>query len=159
MKTVKIYVEHTFYYNGVQAHGAVSHFSAEWLTQNGNIAEKAGNIELYSDDEYVSWEVYQPAMLLHELVHQFHYRTQDRTYPLSTAAYNKAMNAGKYQSVKYIDGRMFKAYATTNHQEYLAEISEAYFTTKRFRNDYFPIVRSQLKSYDIDGYHLVEQVF
>ena len=54
MKTVKIYVDHTFYYNGVQAHGVVSHFSADWLTQNGNIAEKAGNIEIYSDDLYVN---------------------------------------------------------------------------------------------------------
>ncbi len=46
MHTVKIYVDHTYYYNGFQAHGAVSHFSADWLTQNGNIVEKAGNIEL-----------------------------------------------------------------------------------------------------------------
>ena len=96
MHTVKIYVDHTYYYNGVQAHGAVFHLSADWLTQNGNIAEKAGNIELYSYDEHVSWEVQQPAMLLHELVHQFHNRNQARTYPLSIAAYNKAINAGKY---------------------------------------------------------------
>ncbi len=54
---------------------------------------------------------------------------------------------------------MFKAYAANNHIEYLAEISEAYFSTRRFRNDYLPIVRSQFKSYDIDGYKLVEQVF
>ena len=40
MHTVKIYVDHTYYYNGVQAHGAVFHLSADWLTQNGNIAEK-----------------------------------------------------------------------------------------------------------------------
>lgn len=78
---------------------------------------------------------------------------------MSTAAYNKAMSAGKYQNVKYIDGRMFKAYATTNHIEYFAEISEAYFSSKRFRNDYFPIVRSQLKSYDLDAYKMVEQAF
>ena len=69
MHTVKIYIDHTFYYNGVQAHGAVSHYSEAWLTQNGNIAEKAGNIEVYSDDDYVNWEVTQPAMLLHELTH------------------------------------------------------------------------------------------
>lgn len=43
--------------------------------------------------------------------------------------------------------------------EYLAEITEAYFTTSRFRNDYYPIVRSQLKTYDIDGYNLVQNVF
>ena len=36
-----------------------------------------------------------------------------------------------------------QAYATTNHIEYLAEITEAY----------------QLKSYDPDGYNLVKLIF
>ena len=69
------------------------------------------------------------------------------------------MNAGKYRYVKYIDGRWFRAYATTNHREYLAEMSKAYFSTKRFRGQYFPFVRSELKSYDFDGFKLVEEVF
>ncbi len=43
--------------------------NGEWLTQNGNIAEKAGHVEVYSDDDYVNWEIQQPAMLFHELVH------------------------------------------------------------------------------------------
>ena len=54
---------------------------------------------------------------------------------------------------------MLKAYAATNHMEYLAEISEAYFSSSRFRNDYYPYNKSQLKEYDIDGYNLVEYLF
>jgi hypothetical protein len=69
LHTVKIYVNHLYYYDGIQKYGCHAHFSAFWLTQNGNIAEKAGHIEIYSDDGYVIWEVAQPAMLFHEMVH------------------------------------------------------------------------------------------
>ena len=69
MHTVKIYVDYIFYYNNALAYVAISHFSEAWLTQIGNIAEKAGNIEVYSDNDYVNWEIQQPAILLHELFH------------------------------------------------------------------------------------------
>ena len=39
-------------------------------------------------------------------------------------------------------------YAATNHKEYFAECSEAYFSTHRFRNDYFPYIAAELKAYD-----------
>jgi hypothetical protein len=44
-------------------------------------------------------------------------------------------------------------------EEYLAETTEAYFTSKKFRNDYFPIVHSELKSFDPSGFKMVEDVF
>ena len=55
------------------------------------------------------------------------------------SVFAKVMATGKYQNVEYFDGRMMKAYATTNHIEYLAEITEAYFSSSRFRNDYYPL--------------------
>jgi len=96
LHTVKIYVNHMYYYNGVQAHGCNAHYGADWLIKNGNIAEKAFNVEIYSDDDYVNWEYDQPAMLFHEMVHEFHWNTNSRTFPLSTSVYNKVMAAGKY---------------------------------------------------------------
>ena len=57
LKLSKIYVNHVYYYGGVQKHGCHAHYSADWLTQNGNIAEKAGHVEVYSDDDYVNWEI------------------------------------------------------------------------------------------------------
>jgi hypothetical protein len=97
LHTVKIYVNHMYYYDGVQKHGCHAHYGAEWLIQNGNIAEKAFNVEIYSDDDYVNWTKYdQPAMLFHEMVHEFHWNTNSRTFPLSTSVYNKVMAAGKY---------------------------------------------------------------
>ena len=55
MHTIKIYVDHTYYYNEVQKRGAHAHLSAAWLTENGNIAEKVESVEIYSDIDYVDW--------------------------------------------------------------------------------------------------------
>jgi hypothetical protein len=44
-------------------------------------------------------------------------------------AYENAMNSGKYQNVKRTQFPDGKAYATTNHKEYFAELNEAYFGT------------------------------
>lgn len=50
-------------------------------------------------------------------------------------------------------------YCQTNGSEYLAETAEAFFTSKRFRNDFFPFIHSELKSYDADGYEMIVRVF
>ncbi|CAL1152904.1 unnamed protein product [Cladocopium goreaui] len=50
-------------------------------------------------------------------------------------------------------------YAATNHKEYFAECSEAYFSTKRFRNDYFPYIHEELKAYDPVGYAMCEKIW
>ncbi len=47
-------------------------------------------------------------------------------------------------------------YAATHHKEYFAECSEAYFSTERFRNDYFPYIHEELKAYDPVGYAMCE---
>lgn len=50
-------------------------------------------------------------------------------------------------------------YAATNHKEFFAECSEAYFSTVRFRNDYFPYIHSELKGYDPIAYAMCEAVW
>lgn len=45
---------------------------------------------------------------------------------------------------KYAD-----VYAGNNHLEYFAEISEAFFSTKLFKNDMYPFTNSELKQYDL----------
>jgi hypothetical protein len=50
-------------------HGLHAHFNAAYLEQNGNLAEKAGHIEIYSISDFVAWKDYQPAIMLHELAH------------------------------------------------------------------------------------------
>ena len=49
-------------------------------------------------------------------------------------SYDKAMEEGSYDEVLLFTGRKVRHYATTNHKEYFAEGTEAYF----YRNDFYP---------------------
>jgi len=69
------------------------------------------------------------------------------------------MATGKYNYVQHIAGYYGKAYATTNHAEYFAEVTEAFFSSNRFRNDWYPFTNSELKQFDPDGYNLCVQVY
>jgi dipeptidyl-peptidase-4 len=48
-----------------------------------------------------------------------------------------------------------KHYGLTNHKEYFAEATEAYF----YRNDFYPFVRAELKQYDPDMHVLLEKIW
>ena len=73
MKTADIYVNSEYKYasDSEKKRGMAVHWSKDWLTSNGNLAEKESHIEIYSVDDYISWRNSQPAMLLHEMVHAY----------------------------------------------------------------------------------------
>ena len=48
MKTVEIYVNNEYSYDGKPIFGAVTHWSKGCLQSNGNLAEKEGQIEFYN---------------------------------------------------------------------------------------------------------------
>ena len=83
-------------------------------------------------------------MILHELTHALHWRDPNRIDKIVRSAYKEAMASGIYEKVPYITGSIRKHYCTTDYKEYLAEMAEAYFSTKRFRNDYFPFTHKEL---------------
>ena len=56
----------------------------------------------------------------------------------------KARAAGNYEKVLAHTGRMVSHYGLTNHKEYFAEGTEAFF----YRNDFYPFVRAELKEHD-----------
>ena len=98
-------------------------------------------------------------MLFHEMVHAYHWREGTRINDYVTGVYEKVMKKGIYEKVKYIYGQTMQHYCKNNEKEYLAETAEAFFTSKRFRNDYYPFIHSELKSYDAEGYDMIVQVF
>jgi len=73
--------------------------------------------------------------------------------------YKKAIKDKKYDKVKHWQGYETKHYATTNSHEYFAETVEAFFSSAKFRNDFYPFVHSQLREFDRDGYDMVARVF
>lgn len=148
------------FYNGeAKANGACTHWSPDWLSENGNDPAKTGHIEIYDASQYLKWREQQPSMILHELTHAFHWRDLDRIDSIVQPAFEEAMISGMYEEVPYIMGQKLKHYCTTDYKEYLAEMAEAFFSSKRFRNDYFPFTHWELQEYDPKGFEMVKEVF
>lgn len=100
-----------------------------------------------------------PNFALHELAHAYHDRVLGFDQADIIAAYNKAKAAGKYDKVQRQDSegrkRLDRAYAMTNHKEYFAECTEAFFS----KNDFFPFTREELKAHDPDMFELLKAVW
>jgi hypothetical protein len=115
------------------------HWSQDWLRDNGYNPDKAKAVEIGNAALFLEWSNDQPAMVLHELSHAYHDRVLGRGHAGIKSSYDHAIKIGIYQSVLSHTGKMRKAYALTNDQEYFAEASEAFFGT----NDMFPFVRDR----------------
>lgn len=133
------------------------HPGADWLTEHHMDPRMAHGVEIGNAVNFVSWTYEQPWMMLHELAHSYHYLHLEgaENNPDVKAAYEAAMAAHRYDNVRHWDGKMVRAYATTNPMEYFAECTEAYFGT----NDFYPFVRGELESADPDGYNLMVKVW
>lgn len=150
------------------------HNNKEWLadqarTDSRYMTEKWHCVELCNYIHYVSWsDQNQPYMVLHELCHLYHDQALPGGFenPDVKAAYQHAMAAGMYVNTAYrLDKNTLiehyddyyhqKVYATNNQMEYFSEICEAYFG----ENDYFPFNIGDLRSYDAQGYALMEKVW
>ncbi len=135
--------------------GACYHPSVDWLRGHGFNPDKAGGVEIGDAEHFLSWSLAQPAMVLHELSHAYHHRVLGYDNSEVKAAYDAAVASHSYDSVLNISGRMEKAYAMNNPQEYFAECSEAYFGT----NDFYPFVRAELEKHDPGMYALLKKVW
>ena len=93
------------------------------------------------------------------MTHAIHHYQGQRVDTDVLSTYEYVMKTGKYSEVRQIDGQKCKSYATTNDREYLAETAEAFFSSKRFRNNSYPYVNSELKTFDEDGWKLITRVF
>jgi len=135
--------------------GGVYHPSDQWLIDNGYPPEWARSIQLGNAENYLSWTAVQPAIVLHELSHAWHHQHLGYDDPSLLAAYDGAMASGLYDEVEYADGSLQVAYATTNVQEYFAELSEAWF----WENDFYPFVQAELLEHDPQGAQAVEDAW
>ena len=79
----------------------------------------------------------QPWCVLHELAHAYHDQVLGFDDPRILQAYDRYKKSGHGDSVLLITGQHVRHYALTNHKEFFAEMSEAYFGF----NDSFPFNR------------------
>jgi dipeptidyl-peptidase-4 len=65
-------------------------------------------------------------------------------HPKVKEAYDAVKKSGRYEKVLIWDGHVGRHYAMTDHKEYFAENTEAFFGT----NDIYPFVQAELKQHD-----------
>lgn len=122
------------------------HPSREWLVAHHHDPRLAGMVHVPQARDLVSRDqlLKHPAVILHELAHAYHDKVLGFDHAGILAAYRKARAAGVYENVLCHDGSRARHYAMTDHKEYFAEGTEAYF----YRNDFHPFVRAELKEHD-----------
>jgi hypothetical protein len=119
------------------------HPSAEWLKNNGHDAKLAKAVHIPLAKELVSRLPLneQPMVILHELAHAYHDQVLGFDEPRIREAWKRFKDSGKYEQVLHISGKTRRHYGLTDHKEFFAEMTEAFFGT----NDFYPFVRGELK--------------
>jgi hypothetical protein len=96
-----------------------------------------------------------PYVVLHELAHAFHDQVLDFDNAEVIAAYDQAKEKKLYEEVLLYTGKKVKHYGLTNHKEFFAEATEAYFGV----NDFYPFVRAELNAHDPATFTLLEKIW
>jgi hypothetical protein len=152
LRKVPIWVE----LNNPFSNAAQYHPNKQWLSNNGYLPEKAKCVEISNAKGFVRRSARQKAnTMLHEFAHAFHDLHLDFGRKDIIDAFKKAQEAKSYESVQHIGGRDVRHYALTDHKEYYAEATEAFFGC----NDYYPFVRPQLKDHDPAIYAIVQETW
>lgn len=131
------------------------HPSKDWLIDNGMLPEKEKGVEFTNTAILEKEIIRMPMLLLHELSHAYHNLLLGFDHPGILALYEKAKAKGSYDRVRRRNREPQKAYAITNHKEYFAECTEAFFG----ENDFYPFNSRELKEHDPEMYDLLTEIW
>jgi len=125
------------------------HPNRAWLVENHRDPAMAKCVEFTNVRIFEAETKRMPNFALHELAHAYHDRVLGFESREIKAAYERAKTAKSYDSVERWHGNgrsntTERAYAMTDHKEYFAETTEAFFS----RNDFFPFTRKELHRHD-----------
>ena len=142
MRTLEIWIERHHPTLGAMQY----HPSREWLVSHGHDPRLARKVHIPRCRALLSRaQMFKhPMVVLHELAHAYHDQVLGFDDPEIIAAYRSAKESGIYEEVLLYTGARVRHYALTDHKEYFAEGTEAYF----YRNDFYPFVRAELKEHD-----------
>lgn len=153
LRTCEIWIEHAHPELGnMQYHPDIG-----WLTDRGYDARLAKKVHITNADALYSRSqmLKHPAVILHELAHAYHDLILGFDESRILQAYEAAMERGDYEKVLLFNGDRVKHYAATDHKEYFAESTEAYF----YRNDFYPFTAAELKEHDPTAFHLMKAIW
>jgi Carbohydrate esterase, sialic acid-specific acetylesterase len=133
------------------------HPDAGWLKANGYSPdlEKCVHLPRAADVATKRNINEQPWVILHELAHAYHDQVLGFNEPRIMEAYEKFKKSGRGEKTLLYNGKRVKHYALTNHKEFFAEMTEAYFGV----NDFFPFNRAELKEAEPEIYELMQHVW
>jgi len=153
LQKMEIWIEHSHH----ELSSMQYHPSVKWLEGNGYDPRLGKKVHIPRAASLLSREqmLKHPAVILHELAHAYHDQILSFEHPGILAAYKQAMNDGTYEKVLLFNGKTVRHYATTDHKEYFAEATEAYF----YRNDFYPFVRAELELHDKVGYAEMQKIW
>jgi hypothetical protein len=153
LKNMEIFIEHSH----PELRAMQYHPDGKWLTDRGYDPRLAKKIHITHAAQLISREqmLKHPAVILHELAHAYHDQILGFDEPEIIMAYQNAMKAGIYEKSLLYNGETVRHYATTDHKEYFAEATEAYF----YHNDFYPFVRAELKQHDPAAFAVMENVW
>ncbi len=119
------------------------HPSAGWLRAHGYAPELAKCVHIPRAADLATRRNIreQPWVILHELAHAYHDQVLGFDEPRILEAYQAYKKSGHGEKTLRHDGRRVRHYALTDHKEFFAEMTEAYFGA----NDFFPFNRAELQ--------------
>lgn len=133
------------------------HPNIHWLEDHGYDTNLAKSVHLPQAAFFASRQHHrvQPWSVLHELAHSYHDRVLGFDYPPIKNAWEKWRQKKEYENTLYINGSRKRHYGLTDHKEFFAEMTEAYFGV----NDFYPFNRGELKEHEPEIYHLMEEIW
>jgi hypothetical protein len=120
------------------------HPSGDWLESHGypRDLERCVHLPRAADVATQRNVNEQPWVVLHELAHAYHDQVLGFDEPRILAAWEAFKADGRAQATLLFDGSRTKHYGLTDHTEFFAEMTEAYFGS----NDFQPFNRAELKT-------------
>lgn len=133
------------------------HPSADWLKEHGYATELAKCVHIPSAAFFTGLRHHriQPWCVLHELAHSYHDRVLGFDHPRIKSVWEKWRQKPEYETSLYIEGHPRRHYGLTDHKEFFAEMTEAYFGM----NDFYPFNRGELKTHEPEVYALMEEIW
>lgn len=133
------------------------HPSAGWLKNNGYATNLARCVHIPVAAQLATPRNIneQPWVVLHELAHAYHDRELGFDEPRIRRAWDAFKQSGRGEKALLYDGRRVRHYGLTDHKEFFAEMTEAYFGV----NDFFPFNRAELLTDEPDSFALLKTIW
>jgi len=133
------------------------HPDAGWLEANGYSADLVKCVHLPRAADVATRRNIneQPWVILHELAHGYHDQFLGFDEPRIVAAHDQFKQSGRGDAALLYNGQRVRHYGLTDHKEFFAEMTEAYFGS----NDFFPFNRAELQEVEPRLFQLLTEIW